>query len=476
MKLLPVILCGGSGSRLWPLSREQDPKPFIVLDDFSLIQHAYQRANLVGDIGKIITVASRHLSFRAFSEFKKLGLPKCQNDYILEPKAKNTAPAIAIAALHAKQLYKDDNFALLILASDHLIKEDELFKSAVERAKQLAALNKIVTFGIKPNGVETGYGYIHYHNNEVKSFIEKPSYEKAASYVNSGDYLWNSGMFCFKPDVYLAELKRYRPDILSQVLETYAAIDQNDIRSDHSNQISLSEDLFDKVPEESVDYAVMEYSNNTAVVSCDFNWSDVGSWDSLAKSLTEQNRTCNAVMGDCEHILHDTNNSFLFSKDKMVVGIGLRNLVVVDTEDALLIADRNQSQKVKDIYQQLKQKNHNCYKIHKTAHRPWGTYTILDEGLGYKVKRIVVYPKQRLSLQHHHHRSEHWVVVQGIAEVVNGDENLKLSQNQSVYIKQGDIHRLVNIGQQPLVLIEVQCGNYLGEDDIVRHQDDYARQ
>lgn len=474
MNILPVILCGGSGSRLWPLSRENDPKPFIRLDDgLSLIQHAYQRAIKVGNLGKVITVASQDLMFRVKADFEELNFTEWQNDYILEPIAKNTAPAITMAALHAQSLYQDD-VCLLVLAADHLIEDDHNFYQAVANSMELAMQDKLVTFGIRPDRVETGYGYINYRGNVVKKFVEKPTYDIATEYINSGNYLWNAGIFCFKPSVYLAELEKSNPEILTKSKMVYTNVDRKKCSMNTSNQITFCHENFEQIPEDSVDYAVMEHSDRIAVVPCDFKWSDVGSWDSLALSLPKDECN-NAIFEGCECIISNVHNSFLFSKEKLIVGVGLQDLVVVDTPDALLIANRNDSQEIKKIYQQLKADNNECYKIHRTAHRPWGTYTILDEANGYKVKRIVVYPQQRLSLQHHHHRSEHWIVVKGLAEVVNGDQTIRLSENQSTYIKQGDVHRLVNIGQEPLVLIEVQCGSYLGEDDIVRHQDDYAR-
>lgn len=471
MKILPVILCGGSGSRLWPLSREQNPKPFIRLNDgLSLIQHAYQKAHLVGTANQMITVANKALFFRAKSDFDELEFgDNYQNDYILEPEGRNTAPAIAMAAIHAQKKYGND-VCLLVLAADHLIQGDEFFIDAIEQATKLAEKNKLVTFGIKPVKPETGYGYIHYEGNNVNRFVEKPDLTTAESYVACGEYLWNSGMFCFKPDVFLTELALHRPAMYQSAISAYELSQQQ--ASNDVEQVSLTQDAFGKLEDESVDYAVMENSQKVAVVPCHFNWNDVGSWDSLATAM-DSTQEGNVIIG--ETLLRDVSNSMLFSKQRLIAGIGFEDLIIIDTDDAILIVNRNQSQDVKNIYNELKAQNHEAYKIHTTAHRPWGTYTILDEANGYKVKRIVVYPGAKLSLQHHHHRSEHWIVVAGKAEVVNGEQTLQLSANQSTYIKQGDIHRLINIGEEDLVLIEVQCGDYLGEDDIVRHQDDYAR-
>lgn len=471
MKILPVILCGGSGSRLWPLSREQSPKPFIRLTDgLSLIQHAYQKALLVGTTDQIITVANKELFFRAKSDFDELECDEnYKNDYILEPEGRNTAPAIAIAALHAYQKYGDD-VCLLVLAADHLIDGDDAFVSAIHQATQLAEQGKLVTFGIKPTKPETGYGYIQYRGNDVTQFVEKPNLTTAEQYLASGDYLWNSGMFCFKPNVFLQELKQHRPQMYQSAEKAYQTANKQVLEA--TEQIGLIKEDFSIIDDESIDYAVMENSDKIAVVPCDFSWNDVGSWDSLAEVMQKADDG-NVIVGEAN--LKNVKNSMIFSQQRLVAGIGLEDLIIVDTDDAILIVQRNQCQDVKTIYNELKAKNHDAYKIHTTAHRPWGTYTILDEANGYKVKRIVVYPNAKLSLQHHHHRSEHWIVVTGTAEVVNGEQTLQLSANQSTYIKKGDIHRLINTGSEDLVLIEVQCGDYLGEDDIVRHQDDYAR-
>lgn len=470
MNIVPVILCGGSGSRLWPLSREQNPKPFLRLTDgLSLIQHAFTKAGLVGNVNQMITVANKELFFRVKSDFDELEeLGNFKNTYILEPEGRNTAPAITLAALEAQKQFGDD-VCLLVLAADHLIEGDDAFRQAITQAASLANTHKIVTFGIQPTAPETGYGYIHYAGNDVKQFVEKPNEATAQQYLASGEYLWNSGMFCFQPKLFLQELAQSRDDILQASTQAYNNANVQTIGE--VTQIYLNDD-FAKIPSESVDYAVMEKSKNISVVPCQFSWSDVGSWTSLA-DVWEKDDFGNVVQG--EVVIKDVKNSVLYSEHRMIAGIGLEDLIIIDTDDAILIADRHKCQDVKAIYNQLKDSKHEAYKIHTTAHRPWGTYTVLEEAEGYKVKRIVVYPNAKLSLQHHHHRSEHWIVVVGEAEVVNGDQTLHLTANQSTYIKQGDIHRLINVGTENLVLIEVQCGSYLGEDDIVRHQDDYQR-
>lgn len=470
MNIVPVILCGGSGSRLWPLSREQNPKPFLRLTDgLSLIQHAFIKAGLVGNAKQIITVANKDLFFRVKSDFDELeDLSNFKNTYILEPEGRNTAPAITIAALEAQKKFGDE-VCLLVLAADHLIDGDEKFIQAITKATELAQQNKIVTFGIEPTRPETGYGYIHYEGNNVKAFVEKPNEATAQQYIKSCEYLWNSGMFCFQPKLFLQELSKSRDDILQASQQAYYNATVQII--DNVVQVFLNED-FIQIPSESVDYAVMEKSKNISVVPCQFVWNDVGSWISLA-DVWEKDESGNTVQG--EAILKDVKNSVFYSKHRLIAGIGVEELIVIDTDDAILIADKNKCQDVKDIYAQLKNSDHETYKLHTTVHRPWGTYTILEEAEGYKVKRIIVYPNAKLSLQHHHHRSEHWIVIAGNAEVVNGEKILQMNINDSTYIKQGDIHRLTNIGTEDLVLIEVQCGKYLGEDDIVRHQDDYQR-
>lgn len=471
MNIVPVVLCGGSGSRLWPLSREQHPKPFLRLaDGLSLIQHAFLKAGLVDNTEQIITVANKEMFFRVKSDFDELaGLAHYQNVYLLEPEGRNTAPAITVAALYAQEKYGDD-VCLMVLAADHLIEGEAAFIAAVQQAVTLASQGKLVTFGIQPTEPETGYGYIHYQDTTVKQFVEKPDLATAQGYVASGEYLWNSGMFCFSPTVFLAELSQYRPDILAASKLAYQRANIQTIG--HIEQVFLPVKEFIDIPSESIDYAVMEKSTKIGVIPCEFSWSDVGSWNSLAQ-LWETNDLGNVIQA--EVMLNDVTNSIIVSENRLVAGIGLDNLIIVDTQDAILVANRAQSQEVKAIYNQLKADAHDSYKLHTTAHRPWGTYTILEEAEGYKVKRIVVAPKAQLSLQHHHHRSEHWIVVAGEAEVVNGDKTLTLKVNEATSIKQGDVHRLTNIGTVPLVLIEVQCGSYLGEDDIVRHQDDYQR-
>lgn len=471
MKILPVVLCGGSGSRLWPLSREMNPKPFIrLVDGLSFIQHAYQKAALVGNIGQMITVTNKELLFRAKADFEELAIAEnFQNDYILEPQGRNTAPAIAMAALHAKRNYGND-VCLLILAADHLMRGDEEFIQAIKQAANLAAQNQLVTFGIKPHKPETGYGYIHYNGNTVNQFVEKPDLKTATQYLASGDYLWNSGMFCFRPEILLTALEQYRPTMYQGVIAAYEAAKVSNVAD--SQQIALQMDTFGALDDESIDYAVMENSDQIAVVPCAFSWSDVGAWDSLSEVM-DKGDDSNVTVGDV--LLKNSKGLTVFGEDRLIAAVGLEDLIIVDTDDAVLVINRHQSQDVKKIYNELKSQNRDTYKIHTTAHRPWGTYTILDEQAGYKVKRIVVYPGAKLSLQHHHHRSEHWIVVTGEAEVINGEQTLRLSRNESTHIKQGDIHRLINVGNENLVLIEVQCGDYLGEDDIVRHQDDYAR-
>ena len=362
MKVLPVVLCGGSGSRLWPLSREKDPKPFVKLkDDLSLIQHAYKRAGDCGNVGKVLTIANKDLSFRVKSHFDELALAGVQNINMLEPCAKNTAPAITMAALYAKAVYGDD-VCLLVLAADHLIDGDELFNQAVKIGVNLAEQGKLVTFGIKPKRPETGYGYILHQGDSVLKFVEKPDAKTAQEYLDNGNYLWNSGIFCFMPSVFLAELQVHCPEMFAELSAVYDSIAQDEL-SENTNQINIPEETFAKVTEDSIDYAVMERSEKVAVVPCGFEWSDVGSWDSLARAFDDNDN--NVIFGEeCEHILNNVHNSFIYAKDRMVAVIGVKDLVIVDTDDALLVADRHQSQEIKKVYQELKNKDSEQYKLH----------------------------------------------------------------------------------------------------------------
>lgn len=468
-KLVPVILCGGAGSRLWPVSREMHPKPFIRLaDGESLLQKAFLRALLLPGISEILTVTNREFFFKTEDEFKQVNSANCFTTFILEPVGRNTAAAIAAAALHT--IKEQPDALLLVLAADHIITDIPAFKEAVAKAVSLAKQDKLVTFGIRPSAPETGYGYIEAEGNNVLRFVEKPDARTAKQYLDSGKFFWNSGMFCFKASTLLQEMRRYCPDIVEKTDNAVQAAEY--ALSATSCQCKLPAELFQKVPEDSIDYAVMEKSSQVAVVPCDMGWNDIGSWNVLG-DLVQQDNNGNRIEGQA--ILHDVSNCVIQSNDRLVGAVGVSNLIVVDTPDALLVADKSRAQDVKHLYAELKKVGHDTYKFHRTVHRPWGTYTVLEEGRGFKIKRIVVKPRASLSLQLHHHRSEHWVVVNGVAKVVVGKEERMVAINESTYIPAGQQHRVVNPGMVDLVMIEVQSGEYLGEDDIVRFEDTYGR-
>lgn len=470
MKFIPTILCGGAGSRLWPVSREMHPKPFIRLaDGQSLLQKSYLRAAELPAVSEIYTVTNHGLFFKVQDEYQELGPTDCTNTFLLEPIGRNTAPAIAAATLRIAQVHGDDAI-LLVLTADHLVSDTTAFAKAVAEATRLARSGKIVTFGIQPDSPETSYGYIEFEGNRVIRFVEKPSLDKARAYLESGRHLWNSGMFCFSAGTMLREMRRHCPDILAGVSSCLEK--SRNVNGKGYSQVELDLERFEKVSDLSVDYAVMEKSGEVAVVPCSIGWSDVGSWNSLG-DLVNPDASGNRVEGDA--LLQDVSNCYIRSEGRMVGALGVDNLMVIDTPDALLIADRRRAQDVKNLYTALKTQGHESHKLHRTVHRPWGTYTVLEEGKGFKIKRIVVKPGGQLSLQMHHHRSEHWVVVSGTAKVVNGEKELLVNTNESTYIPAGHKHRLENPGALDLVLIEVQSGDYLGEDDIVRFDDKYGR-
>lgn len=472
MKLIPTILCGGAGSRLWPVSREMHPKPFIRLaDGQSLLQKAFLRGALLPGVTEILTVTNRELFFKTEDEFREVNAAKIATSFILEPFGRNTAAAIAAAALQVAQTHGKDA-VMLVLAADHLITGQSAFQQAVKQAAELAANGKLVTFGIKPDSPETGYGYIEADGNTVLRFVEKPTIEKAQEYLVSGRFLWNSGMFCFTAGTILQQMEQLCPQILAA---TKTCIAQSQSASGKGfSQLQLDPETFNKVPEDSIDYAVMERaaSAQVAVIPCDIGWSDIGSWTALG-DLAEPDANGNRIQGDV--LLHSTRNCTIHSNERLVGTVGIENLIIIDTPDAVLVADKSCAQDVKHIYAELKARGHEAYKLHRTVHRPWGTYTVLEEGSGFKIKRIEVKTGASLSLQMHHHRSEHWVVVSGMAKVVNGDREIFVNTNESTYIPAGHKHRLENPGLLNLVMIEVQSGGYLGEDDIVRFEDNYGR-
>lgn len=470
MSLVPVILCGGVGSRLWPVSRESHPKPFIQLaDGQSLLQKTFLRAAELPQVNEIYISTNRDLLFKTEDEFREVNRLSTAITYLLEPFGRNTAAAIAAAALQMNQS-RDDDAIMLVLPADHLIARQEVFFHAVSDAIELAKQDKLVTFGIQPESPETGYGYIEASGSEVLSFVEKPDLQTAIRYIESGRFLWNSGMFCFKTSTVIREMERYCPDIIPTIQQCLKqsrhAVGKN------FKQIELDAETFQLVPDNSVDYAVIEKSAAVAVVPCDIGWSDIGSWTAFGE-LSDANAQGNCIEGEVQ--LHNVTNCYIRGQGRLVGVVGVENLIIVDTADALLVADKSQAQEVKRIYAQLKAQDHQTHKLHRMVHRPWGSYTVLEEGPRFKIKRIEVRPGASLSLQMHHHRSEHWIVVSGMAKVINGDQEMFVRTNESTYIPAGHRHRLENPGVCPLVMIEVQSGEYMGEDDIVRFDDIYGR-
>lgn len=469
MQLIPTILCGGAGSRLWPVSRETHPKPFIQLaDGQSLLQKAFLRGSGLPQVTQVLTVTNRELYFKIEDEFRDINQTRLPCSYILEPFGRNTAAAVASAALHAAAT--DPDAVLLILSADHLISNQTNFNTAVAQAIDLAHQGLLVTFGIRPDTPETGYGYIEADGIRVKQFVEKPDIETARQYLESGGFYWNAGIFCFQAKTMLEEMKQHCPDILDTIQTCMQASQQTQGKG--VSQIELNPETFKHVPDNSIDYAVMEKSSRVAVVPCDIGWSDIGSWSALT-ALRESDAAGNRVYG--EALLHDVENCAIHSPERLTGAVGVRDLIIVDTPDALLVASKDRAQDVKHLYSQLKISGHECHKLHRTVYRPWGSYTILEEGERFKIKRIEVKPGASLSLQMHHHRSEHWIVVSGMAKISNNGKDFMLSANESTYIPAGHTHRLSNPGVLNTVMIEVQSGEYLGEDDIVRFEDNYGR-
>ena len=452
-----IILCGGSGTRLWPISRTLMPKQFVKLfDNKSLFQLTVERNSKVCDSQFIVSNAEQY--FLALDQLEELN--KTNNKYLLEPIGRNTAPAIALACM---KLPYDE--LVLVTPSDHLIKDETEYKKVLEQAKELALKNNLVTFGITPTFAETGFGYIESVNTfDVKAFHEKPDFKTATSYLEAGNYYWNSGMFCFKAGVFLDELKKYSPTIFdTSKLALENANTQDIIRIKHDDMLAI--------PEDSIDYAVMEKSKLVKVIPSNISWSDVGSFDALFEELPKD---INGNTVNPNHISIDSKNNLVFGTERIISTIDVEDLIIVDSGDALLISKKGSSQKVKQVVAEIK-KTTQLHNIHLRAHRPWGTYTVLEDTPGYKIKRIEVKPGKRLSLQKHFHRNEHWIVVSGTATVTVGNETRYVRPNESTYIKMGELHRLENEGKIPVVLIEAQVGEYTGEDDIVRIDDDFKR-
>ena len=477
MDLIPVILSGGVGSRLWPVSREAHPKPFMMLPDGqNLIQKTFLRASRLKDVSQVLTVTNRELLFKTEDEYRSVNKAGLTQGFILEPFGRNTAAAVVTAALQIKEL-KGSKAHMLVLAADHLIQNEAAFASAVDHAISLSENGWLVTFGIEPRYPETGFGYIEADSSisvgeglKVARFVEKPDLQSAESYIAAGNYYWNSGMFCFQVETVLDQFAKHAPDVLEAAM--HALAESRFTQGNDYYCLALDADAFAQVPDISIDYALMERSEKVATVPCSIGWSDIGSWNAVS-ALTAADDHGNRFDG--EVLSHNAHNNYVKSEDRLTALVGVENLIVIDTPDALMIAHKDHAQDVKHIVAQLKQSGHHLHQLHRTVHRPWGTYTTLENGERFKIKRIVVKPKASLSLQLHHHRSEHWIVVSGMAVVVNDEQELMLNTNESTFIRAGHKHRLSNPGVIDLVLIEVQSGDYVGEDDIVRLEDIYGR-
>jgi mannose-1-phosphate guanylyltransferase len=455
--MVNIILCGGSGTRLWPLSRTLFPKQFIKLfNNKSLFQLTLERNSVLCDANFIVSNSEQY--FLALEQEEEL-FSNNISSYLLEPVGRNTAPAIALAcmALDAEEI-------VLVTPSDHLIKDEAAYKKVLEEAKNEVEKNQLVTFGITPTYPEIGFGYIEADGLDVKSFKEKPDLETAKLYLEKGNYYWNSGMFMFKAGVFLEELKKYSPEIYKT-----SEIAFSKKLNITDKQFKIKTDDMLNIPEDSIDYAVMESSDRVKVIPSDIMWSDLGDFNALSTEIEEM------TPDDCPPISIDSANNLIIS-NKQVATIDIEDLVIIDTPDALLISKKESTQKVKNVVAKLKEQNSELTKVHTLAHRPWGTYEVLLSTEQYKIKRIIVNQGKRLSLQKHFHRNEHWIVVSGTATVTVGNEKKLIRPNESTYIKMGEIHRLENEGKIPVVLIEAQVGEYTGEDDIIRIEDDFQRE
>jgi mannose-1-phosphate guanylyltransferase/mannose-6-phosphate isomerase len=471
--IIPLILSGGSGSRLWPLSRELFPKQFHTLvGDRTMLQETVLRLHGLPDVTEPVVVCNEEHRFLVAEQLRQVDVAAL--GIYLEPKGRNTAPAVAIGALAAQKLGEDP--VLLVLPADHVMLRAEEFREAAMIGYELAKQGLLVTFGIEARAPETGFGYIRKGepiagggettSYRIDSFVEKPDLETARAYVDSGEYLWNSGMFMFRAGRYLDELEKYEPDIARQCRESF-----NDLRQD-MDFTRLGEEAFALCPSNSIDYAVMEKSMETAVVPLDAGWSDIGSWSALWE-VGRQDEAGNVKVGDI--LSADVSNSYLHSQGRLIAAIGLDNHIVVETDDAVLVASKDRVQQVKELVGHLQELKREERLLHKQVLRPWGCYQGVDRGERFQVKRLVVKPGAKLSLQLHNKRAEHWVVVQGTARVTRGEETFTLHEDESTYIPIGTRHQLENIGDGPLELVEVQTGSYLGEDDIVRFEDVYGR-
>jgi mannose-1-phosphate guanylyltransferase/mannose-6-phosphate isomerase len=487
----PVILCGGAGSRLWPLSRSGFPKQFLALSgdgsNMSLFQQAIERINNLNipnvELGKTLVVTNEEHRFLVLDQLR--GLVDIHATLLLEPDGRNTAPALTLAALQASGSERVGDPILVITPADQTVIDIAAFSQALKNCVAVVVADSadetIAILGVTPTSAETGYGYIKrssnsgvYGEHDVEKFVEKPDLETAQRYLKEGDYLWNSGMFVLRASTWLATLKEFRLDICSGVAAAWAA--KTEDRSEDTLFLRPDKNIFQAIPSESIDYAVIEKCPGSRfaikMVELDAGWSDLGSWDAVWQAGSHD-EDGNVSSGDT--LLTDTSNTLVHASSRLVSTVGVKDLIVIETADAVLVADRSSSQNVKKIVGALDRQGREERNLHRKVARPWGWYDSVDEGDRFKVKRIQVKPRASLSLQKHHHRAEHWIVVRGVAEVTNGEEIIRLTENQSTYIPKGQTHRLTNPGDIPLEIIEVQTGDYLGEDDIVRLEDSYGR-
>jgi mannose-1-phosphate guanylyltransferase/mannose-6-phosphate isomerase len=472
--LIPVVLSGGAGTRLWPVSREGHPKPFMQLSDGeSLLGKTYARAAGCHGVTDVLTITNRDYYFQSKDEWHAAHCHGKNARFLLEPVGRNTAPAILLGALKIRSRY-GEQACMLVLPADHLIKDQAAFRADVVRANELATQGHLVTFGIQPTGPETGFGYVRTSGAleaggfQVAEFIEKPDVEKAQAMLDAGGHYWNSGMFCFRVAELIHAFEQHAPEMLAAGEACWEATACE--AKDAYCEIDLPG--FSQMHDISIDYAIMEKAANVAMIAATFDWSDIGSWNALAE-LAEPDAQGNRTLGDTISV--HSQNCFVQSEDRLVATVGLSNIMIVDTADALLVSHRDHAQDVREVVKRLKEEDHHTYKLHRTVSRPWGTYTVLEDSDRYKIKRIEVKSGASLSLQMHYHRSEHWIVVSGTARIINGEDEMLINANESTYIPAGHKHRLENPGVVPLVMIEVQSGEYLGEDDIVRFDDRYGR-
>ena len=474
--LIPVILSGGAGTRLWPVSRSAYPKPFMrMADGQSLLYKTLDRALRLADGGRVLTVTGRDYYFLTRDAYAQhAGANLDHLPFLLEPAGRNTAPAIILAALYiCEHIGKDAT--LLVLPADHLIGATDAFVADVHRAQELAQDGRLVTFGIRPTQPETGFGYIRMGasiaqsaGRQIAAFVEKPDRATAQTYLDSGDYVWNSGMFCFRADALIVAAQQTCSDVFAAASTCYASAVSAE------SPVEFSPDAFLAMPDISIDYAVMERAQNCAVVPATFDWSDIGSWKAVSElEGSEADAAGNRVVGSA--IIIESRNCYIQGDKRVVAAVGVDDLIIIDTGDAVLVADRERAQQVKQVVEQLRETDHSAARFHKTVHRPWGSFTVLEDGSDCKVKRLTVKPGQVLSLQKHYRRSEHWTVVQGTAKVRVGEREFLLQRNESTFIPMGELHRLENPGSEDIHLIEVQCGDYFGEDDIERLEDRYGR-